>query len=531
MLVTPHDLYSNPQPRAARPPVVPAPHTGATYPIPPSYGPARPRVVVRSSNPPPPSPATASRHVTYDDEDEDSHPNLPEAASYPLWLQQLYGDLLPGADGPFARKRAKASAATKASTKAAGGGGARPSSRQHSDSDASDGKLHADPHQPVQPLKAEQHKQSSRQQQQQGDQEQQHIWLFDPRSGLCFRAAVAAPSADADCGAGTSAEAAGRGPTPDSASASKAQSQAQPPSSPPRSATPPRRSAPAVASGTPAAASSSPAAATRIPVRAVGDAAASGASPVSGATMTRSKAARTVQRWFRGWRLARHRPALRALAAASSQLRDAFARFYAYMGATGADITDRQQLEINELAMRIILRLDSMEGMPPEFRALRKHLTARALRLQDEVAAAYDKSAKRLGGGGGCSQAAAVAPASVPAAGDAAAESAAAIDAGTLAQGQAAAAAAAVEAEAHSGAGCTTAASGPDGAGAVPASSEGAAVLTDELPERPSPPASSTRESGAAAMPEDEASSSGRVAEDAVAAADITLGEAAGASW
>ncbi|GIL63564.1 hypothetical protein Vafri_17610 [Volvox africanus] len=108
-----------------------------------------------------------------------------------------------------------------------------------------------------------------------------------------------------------------------------------------------------------------------------------------------SQAARTIQRWWRGWRLWRHTPALRVLMALSAELRSAAARYYGYMGATEGNLTDKQHLEVNELAMRAILKLDSLEGLPGELRALRKHLTARALRLQDEVHSAYAKSTTR----------------------------------------------------------------------------------------------------------------------------------------
>ncbi|GIL63569.1 hypothetical protein Vafri_17610 [Volvox africanus] len=81
--------------------------------------------------------------------------------------------------------------------------------------------------------------------------------------------------------------------------------------------------------------------------------------------------------------------------ALSAELRSAAARYYGYMGATEGNLTDKQHLEVNELAMRAILKLDSLEGLPGELRALRKHLTARALRLQDEVHSAYAKSTTR----------------------------------------------------------------------------------------------------------------------------------------
>ncbi|GIL77343.1 hypothetical protein Vretimale_3015 [Volvox reticuliferus] len=111
--------------------------------------------------------------------------------------------------------------------------------------------------------------------------------------------------------------------------------------------------------------------------------------------MTRSMAARTIQRWWRGWRLWRNKPALKVLMALSTELRNAAALFQQYLDSTNGNLTDMQQLEVNELAMRAILKLDSLEGLPQELRVLRKHLTARALRLQDEVHSAYARSTTR----------------------------------------------------------------------------------------------------------------------------------------
>ncbi len=70
------------------------------------------------------------------------------------------------------------------------------------------------------------------------------------------------------------------------------------------------------------------------------------------------QAARTIQRWFRGWRLHRHAPLLRQLVGVAGELRAAAARFYEHMGATASHITHKQYLEVNELAMRVIFKLD-----------------------------------------------------------------------------------------------------------------------------------------------------------------------------
>eukprot|EP00198_Chlamydomonas_reinhardtii_P008227 XP_001697564.1 predicted protein [Chlamydomonas reinhardtii] len=157
--------------------------------------------------------------------------------------------------------------------------------------------------------------------------------------------------------------------------------------------------------------------------------------PASAAPMLKSQAARTIQRWFRGWRLWRHLASLQGLVRAAAELREAAAKFYGFMAATETNITCRQAAEVNELAMRLIFKLDSMEGMPAEFRALRKHLVGRAMRLQDEGQAAYAKSAARPGNGSavvadadtvrGPAAAAPAAPASAVAASAAAAPAAA----------------------------------------------------------------------------------------------------------
>ncbi len=70
------------------------------------------------------------------------------------------------------------------------------------------------------------------------------------------------------------------------------------------------------------------------------------------------QAASAIQRWWRGWRLWRHGPALRQLAALSRELHAAVSRFKEHLSSTGGNLTDLQQLEVNELAMRAILKLD-----------------------------------------------------------------------------------------------------------------------------------------------------------------------------
>ncbi|KAG2498329.1 hypothetical protein HYH03_003589 [Edaphochlamys debaryana] len=152
-----------------------------------------------------------------------------------------------------------------------------------------------------------------------------------------------------------------------------------------------------------------------------------------------ARAALTVQKWWRGWRLSKHRAALKALAGVASELQTASSRFQRYLNDTAGNITERQLLEVNEMAMRSIFKLDSLEGLPTELRALRKNLTARALRLQDDVHAAYNRSSAKPGSPAAIA-AAAAATASAAASAAAAAAAAAAVAAATAEQAAAASA-------------------------------------------------------------------------------------------
>jgi hypothetical protein len=57
------------------------------------------------------------------------------------------------------------------------------------------------------------------------------------------------------------------------------------------------------------------------------------------------------------------------------------------------NISHKQYLEVNELAMRCVLALDGVSVRVPELRAVRKRLTARALSLQDQVGPCLPQSA------------------------------------------------------------------------------------------------------------------------------------------
>jgi hypothetical protein len=99
-------------------------------------------------------------------------------------------------------------------------------------------------------------------------------------------------------------------------------------------------------------------------------------------------------------RLARQRPALQALAAAAAQLRSTSSLFQAYKQDSSAagsmqqaqqrqHISHKQYLELNELAMRVLLALDATSCGVAELRAVRKRLTASAISLLDSIQAAY----------------------------------------------------------------------------------------------------------------------------------------------
>jgi hypothetical protein len=127
--------------------------------------------------------------------------------------------------------------------------------------------------------------------------------------------------------------------------------------------------------------------------------------------MSRSEAATIIQSMWRMKRLARQRPALDALAVAGSQLRAASLKFKSYKepvaalslsststsSSSGSDssssprylITHKQYLELNELAMRVLLQLDATVCGVAELRTVRKRLTASAIKLLDEIQAAY----------------------------------------------------------------------------------------------------------------------------------------------
>jgi hypothetical protein len=105
-------------------------------------------------------------------------------------------------------------------------------------------------------------------------------------------------------------------------------------------------------------------------------------------------------------RLAMQQPALRSLMDAHAQLRQVASNFDAYRAGSSSSsseadsmprlqgqgvgfITHKQYLELNELAMRVLLQLDCTPCGVPELRAVRKRLAGSAMSLLDRIQAAF----------------------------------------------------------------------------------------------------------------------------------------------
>jgi hypothetical protein len=127
--------------------------------------------------------------------------------------------------------------------------------------------------------------------------------------------------------------------------------------------------------------------------------------------MTKSQAARVIQREWRRWRLAGQRHVLRVLARQAAALRGVDSRLAAYLHTSQPllssdtsgfewasssnqqqqlQLTPAQRVELNELAMRVLLALDECGSPREELRALRKQLARRAVALQDKVCSLPD---------------------------------------------------------------------------------------------------------------------------------------------
>jgi hypothetical protein len=130
--------------------------------------------------------------------------------------------------------------------------------------------------------------------------------------------------------------------------------------------------------------------------------------------LSKSDAAVIIQSWWRMRRLARQQPALHALMEAAAQLRTVASKFDTYKAEAGSNtaissssssrgsnsqaaleasrpgfISHKQYLELNELAMRVLLQLDCTPCGVPELRAVRKRLAASAMSLLDSIQAAF----------------------------------------------------------------------------------------------------------------------------------------------
>lgn len=111
--------------------------------------------------------------------------------------------------------------------------------------------------------------------------------------------------------------------------------------------------------------------------------------------LTKAEAARIIQKNWRCWRLRREYSALRKIAQANTLYREANVKFYEYMGVTSGHIIHKNMLEVQEMAMRVLLKLDDISIVAHELRDLRKHLVKLALALCDKAVEAWQDSDKR----------------------------------------------------------------------------------------------------------------------------------------
>jgi hypothetical protein len=127
------------------------------------------------------------------------------------------------------------------------------------------------------------------------------------------------------------------------------------------------------------AAAAAPAAAAPVP-------AAAPARPLR-RQLSEAEAATIIQSCWRGHRLAQQHAALTALGAASRQLRELAGK----LASAGGVLSHKQYLELNELAMRVLLQLDATPcGPAEELRAVRKRLAKEAVALLDRAQQAFN---------------------------------------------------------------------------------------------------------------------------------------------
>jgi hypothetical protein len=106
-------------------------------------------------------------------------------------------------------------------------------------------------------------------------------------------------------------------------------------------------------------------------------------------------AATRIQAAWRSARLARHRPALKQLAAAAAQLRQLTEQLHQVQRQQpGVPLTQKQYLELSEPVMKVLFALDAVScGSAVELRSKRKELTTRANKLLDAIQAAQKPAA------------------------------------------------------------------------------------------------------------------------------------------
>lgn len=102
-------------------------------------------------------------------------------------------------------------------------------------------------------------------------------------------------------------------------------------------------------------------------------------------------AATRIQTAWRSARLARHKPALKQLATAASQLQQYTEKLQAVQRSQpGVPLNQKQYLELSESVMKVLFALDAVTcGSAVELRSKRKDMTTRANQLLDSITAAH----------------------------------------------------------------------------------------------------------------------------------------------
>ena len=107
-----------------------------------------------------------------------------------------------------------------------------------------------------------------------------------------------------------------------------------------------------------------------------------------------TEAATTIQTTWRMQRLHRHKEALKDLIRISRNIQDLQNRFSSYKADSQGILSHKQYLELNEYTMRVLLDLDATVCGVTELRQIRKRLTAEAIKLLDDLQAAYSSAVR-----------------------------------------------------------------------------------------------------------------------------------------